>query len=61
MACYGVCRLRDFNDTHALRDADAVWGRLLDVGVGAIQTDVVPDLVAYLARNGHRQGRGAAR
>ncbi|MGJ7505318.1 MULTISPECIES: glycerophosphodiester phosphodiesterase family protein [unclassified Variovorax] len=51
----------DFNDTHALQDADAVWGRLLDIGVGAIQTDVVPDLVAYLARSKHRQGAGAVR
>jgi len=40
----------DFNDTHALVDPHAVWGRLLQAGVGAIQTDIVADLVGYLDR-----------
>jgi glycerophosphoryl diester phosphodiesterase len=45
----------DFNDAHALSDPDAVWGRLIAAGVGAIQTDNVPELVAYLHRHQLRQ------
>jgi len=36
-------------DSAALRDPDAVWGRLLDAGVSAIQTDEAAALKAYLA------------
>jgi glycerophosphoryl diester phosphodiesterase len=36
-------------DTAALQDPDAVWGRLLDAGVSAIQTDEAAALKAYLA------------
>ncbi|HEX6705283.1 MAG TPA: glycerophosphodiester phosphodiesterase family protein [Albitalea sp.] len=43
-----------FNDRRALADPDAVWGRLVDAGVGAIQTDAVATLVAYLAARGVR-------
>ena len=38
----------DFNDTRALTDPDGVWGRLIDAGTGAIQTDESAALVAYL-------------
>jgi glycerophosphoryl diester phosphodiesterase len=44
----------DFNDAHALIDPDEVWGRLLAAGTGAIQTDNVVELVAYLQRIQHR-------
>lgn len=44
----------DLNDRRALTDPDAVWGALLDVGVGAIQTDAVAPLVAYLSKRGLR-------
>ncbi|KQT51512.1 glycerophosphodiester phosphodiesterase [Devosia sp. Leaf420] len=36
-------------DSAALEDPDAVWGRLLDAGVSAIQTDEAAALKAYLA------------
>lgn len=36
-------------DSAALRDPDAVWGRLLDAGVSAIQTDEAAALRAYLS------------
>lgn len=36
-------------DTAALKDPDAVWGRLLDAGVSAIQTDEAAALKTYLA------------
>jgi glycerophosphoryl diester phosphodiesterase len=38
----------DFNDSRAQIDPDAVWGRLLDLGVGAIQTDIVSNLTHYI-------------
>jgi glycerophosphoryl diester phosphodiesterase len=38
----------DLNDSRALADPDAVWGRLVRAGVGAIQTDESERLVAYL-------------
>jgi len=44
----------DLNDRRALADPDAVWGRLLDAGVGAIQTDAVSALVHYLSARGAR-------
>ncbi|KQW29987.1 hypothetical protein ASC83_22525 [Acidovorax sp. Root402] len=44
----------DFNDHRALIDPDAVWGRLLQVGVGAIQTDHTAKLVEYLKFTGRR-------
>lgn len=37
------------NDAAALKDPHAVWGRLLDAGVSAIQTDQAAALRAYLA------------
>lgn len=37
-------------DADALRDPDALWGRLLDQGVSIIQTDEPAALRAYLAR-----------
>jgi glycerophosphoryl diester phosphodiesterase len=40
----------DYNDRRALQDPDAVWGALLECSVGAIQTDEVPMLSAYLAK-----------
>lgn len=45
----------DLRDGLALHDPDAVWGRLIEAGVGAIQTDEVDALVAYL------RGRGLSR
>jgi glycerophosphoryl diester phosphodiesterase len=42
----------DFNDTRAQRDPDGVWGRLLDLGVGAIQTDIVGTLTQYICSCG---------
>jgi glycerophosphoryl diester phosphodiesterase len=44
----------DFNDSHARNRPDAVWGRLVDLGVGAIQTDDVDLLVSYLSAQGQR-------
>lgn len=52
-----VSHMTDFNDTAARQDADAIWGRLLDLGVGAIQTDESERLVAYLAARGLRSAR----
>ncbi|MBB3996600.1 glycerophosphodiester phosphodiesterase family protein [Aureimonas pseudogalii] len=43
-----------YDDSRAAGDPDAVWGALLDAGVGAIQTDRAADLVAYLAARGRR-------
>lgn len=37
-----------FCDTNALADPDAIWGRLLDAGVGTFQTDRCEELKAYL-------------
>ncbi len=39
-----------FSDTLALRDPDAVWGRLIEAGVGAVQTDQAIAFKAWLAR-----------
>ena len=47
----GFSHSLDFNDTRAKVDPDAVWGRLLDVGVGAIQTDIVDTLTQYICLN----------
>lgn len=38
----------------ALRDPDAVWGALLNLGVTAIQTDHPAELAAYLRKIGRR-------
>lgn len=43
-----------FNDTNALADADAIWGKLLDAGVAVIQTDLPERLVGW------RQARSRA-
>lgn len=45
-----------FTDTTALKDPQAIWGRLIDAGVSAIQTDEPEALKAYLDRT--RQGAG---
>ncbi|NKJ34205.1 glycerophosphodiester phosphodiesterase family protein [Rhizobium sp. SG570] len=37
-----------FTDTAALKDPDAIWGRLIDAGVSAIQTDEPKALRAYI-------------
>ncbi len=47
-----VAHMTDFNDSAARGDANAIWGRLLDLGVGAIQTDESERLVSYLAARG---------
>ncbi|WP_062111887.1 glycerophosphodiester phosphodiesterase family protein [Aureimonas sp. AU40] len=52
-----VAHMTDFNDTAAMADADAIWGRLLDLGVGAMQTDESQALVAYLAGRGLKSAR----
>ena len=39
----------DMSDANALADPDAVWGRLIDVGVRQIMTDQPERLSAYLA------------
>ena len=44
----------DLCDKRALADPDAVWGRLIDAGVTAIQTDETAALVAYLRKRGVR-------
>lgn len=38
----------DWTDTAALADPDAIWGRLIDAGISAIQTDQPEALKAYL-------------
>ena len=43
-----------FSDARAMEDASEVWGRLVDAGVGAIQTDAVKALVDYLTITGVR-------
>ncbi|MEJ2408194.1 MAG: glycerophosphodiester phosphodiesterase family protein [Novosphingobium sp.] len=43
---------RAFSDTDAVDDPDAVWGRLVTLGVDAIQTDEPVMLKAYLRRTG---------
>jgi glycerophosphoryl diester phosphodiesterase len=42
-----------FNDTNALFDADAIWGRLLAAGVGTFQTDCCEALKTYLRHPRH--------
>lgn len=37
-----------FTDTAALKDPDAIWGRLIDAGISAIQTDEPEALKAYI-------------
>lgn len=37
-----------FTDTAALKDPEAIWGRLIDAGVSAIQTDEAEALRAYI-------------
>ncbi|HEY0122663.1 MAG TPA: glycerophosphodiester phosphodiesterase family protein [Rhizobium sp.] len=37
-----------FTDTAALKDPAAIWGRLIDAGVSAIQTDEAEALKAYI-------------
>ncbi|OLP57600.1 glycerophosphodiester phosphodiesterase [Rhizobium rhizosphaerae] len=39
----------DFNDSRALSAPDAVWGRLIEAGIGAIQTDCVEEFKRWLA------------
>ncbi|MCJ2185785.1 glycerophosphodiester phosphodiesterase family protein [Novosphingobium beihaiensis] len=45
---------RAFSDTDAVHDPDAVWGRLVALGVDAIQTDAPVRLKAYLRRTDRR-------
>lgn len=44
----------DYNDDNALKDPASVWGALVDAGVGAIQTDEVARLDAYLRQRAKR-------
>lgn len=44
----------DFNDSRALADPQAVWGRLVDWGAGAIQTDRGAELARFLRKIGRR-------
>ncbi|WP_292356085.1 glycerophosphodiester phosphodiesterase family protein [Mesorhizobium sp.] len=37
-----------FTDTEAMEDPDAIWGRLIDAGISAIQTDFPNELRAFL-------------
>ena len=37
-----------FTDSAALKDPEAIWGRLIDAGISAIQTDEAGALKAYL-------------
>jgi len=39
----------DFHDDRASQDPEGVWGTLISHGVGAIQTDRVPELIRSLA------------
>jgi glycerophosphoryl diester phosphodiesterase len=39
-----------FSDTKALKDPDAIWGRLIDAGISVIQTDFPNELRAFLDR-----------
>lgn len=38
-----------FTDTAALKDPDAIWGRLLRAGFSAVQTDEMENLRSYIA------------
>nr|WP_246329629.1 glycerophosphodiester phosphodiesterase family protein [Chthonobacter rhizosphaerae] len=42
----------DLRDGRAVVDPDGVWGPLIEAGVGAIQTDAVDALAAYLGSRG---------
>jgi glycerophosphoryl diester phosphodiesterase len=46
-----------FNDTRALTDPDAVWGALVEAGVGAIQTDEVRAFTTWLNTRSGAEGR----
>ncbi len=39
---------RDFNDTRALENPSAVWGKLIDAGIGALMTDQPAALRAFI-------------
>ena len=39
-----------WTDTAALADPDSIWGRLIDAGISAIQTDQPEALKAYVER-----------
>lgn len=45
-----VSHCLDFNDTRAAKDPDAVWGTLVDAGIGAVQTDTIAAFKDWLAR-----------
>ncbi|WP_292148228.1 hypothetical protein [Mesorhizobium sp.] len=45
-----------FTDIEALKDPDASWGRLIDAGISAIQTDFPNELRAFLNRDETPQG-----
>ncbi|MDG4882038.1 glycerophosphodiester phosphodiesterase family protein [Mesorhizobium sp. WSM4884] len=45
-----------FTDIEALKDPDAIWGRLIDAGISAIQTDFPNELKAFLNRDESPQG-----
>ncbi|ARS71006.1 glycerophosphodiester phosphodiesterase family protein [Sinorhizobium meliloti] len=49
-----------FTDSAALRDPDAVWGRLLRAGFSSIQTDEMAALRSYLKRDSSEASRKAA-
>lgn len=51
---------RVFDDRAAIADPDVVWGRMILLGVDAIQTDEPLALVAYLKRTG-AHGRSCSR
>ncbi len=40
------------SDARALVDPDAVWGRLIEAGIGQIMTDQATALTAYMSRQG---------
>ena len=40
----------DYCDARALTEPDAVWGRLIQAGVGALQTDYTAELLQYLRK-----------
>ncbi|WP_337268230.1 glycerophosphodiester phosphodiesterase family protein [Oryzifoliimicrobium ureilyticus] len=47
-----VAHSLDLNDTAALKDGENVWGRLIDAGAGAIQTDEAAAFKAFVAHRG---------
>ena len=48
------------DDRLALRDPDAAWGRLIDMGADWVMTDRPEALVSYLERTGRRSRAGCA-